>query len=267
MEAQDDTQDASCGDGPGCPDWQRLGPAELSRTTDHGGRAVLRWRLHRYDRPADRRADDEAARAAGHRRERRRSGRHARRRACREGRSRRLHADAAPHRPGVERRALSQAALRRRYRFCSHRARHRRADDDRGEVRLSRELYRRTPRPRPRQQGSGYLRACRGWCGVAPLRPAPDAGAGHQDDLGRLQGGRTSHDRPSRRPGGHDLRPDHQHHGPYPERQDQGLRCHHQATACRHARPAEPGRGRPEGLRGDRLARPLCPRKTRPSRC
>lgn len=50
------------------------------------------------------------------------------------------------------------------------------------------ELDRRASRFHPRQQGSDCLRSC--WCrlGIAPLRSALDAGTGHEDDVGRLQG-------------------------------------------------------------------------------
>ena len=64
------------------------------------------------------------------------------------------------------------------------------------------------------------------------------------DDHRPLQGHRPGDDRSSRRPGRRDVRPDHQHRAPDQDRQDQGLRGHHQGAAVGAARPAHARRVR-----------------------
>ena len=120
---------------------------------------------------------------------------------------------------------------------------------DRGQGRLPGELDRRAARLHPRQQGQGSSRM------PASARRRTSAacsyaGTGHQDDLGALQGHRAGDDRPARRPGGHDVRPDHQHHRPDPKRQGQGLRRDHQGAAVPRCPTCRRWTSRPEGLRG-----------------
>ena len=80
-----------------------------------------------------------------------------------------------------------------------------------GKADLQPGLGRRAARLHPGQRGGGRLRPRRRGCGLAPVRPPLDGRPGHEDDRGGLQGQRAGDDRPARRPGGHDLRPDHEH--------------------------------------------------------
>ena len=86
------------------------------------------------------------------------------------------------------------------------------------------------------EQGRRHPRQCRRRLRLASVRHAASIGARRADDDRALQGHRPGDDRPSRRPGRHHVRPDHQHDRPDQDRQGQGL--------CRdHARaPADPAR-------------------------
>ena len=113
-----------------------VGP-DLPGSDDHHDRAVRGRRPDRYRGPPDRRADDREPWPAGDRRECRRRRRHAGRAPRRHRRPGRLHAAAAPYRPGDQRLPVPQAALQPGRRLRADRAGHRRADDDRGRGRTS----------------------------------------------------------------------------------------------------------------------------------
>ena len=80
-------------------------------------------------------------------------------------------------------------------------------------------------RLRQGQQGEGQPGQRRPGRRLAPVRHALHDGDPDGLYHDPLQGHGPGHERPSRRPGGLHVRPDHQHHQPDQKRQNQGLRC------------------------------------------
>ena len=148
-----------------------------------------------------------------HHRERRRRRRHAGRRQGGQGRARRLHAAAAPHRHGHLAGAVPQAAVQDARRLRVPRHGQRRADDaDRPPDAAGQQL---SPSC---ASGSTPTRARSTWPmpAWAPRRTCAACCSSRRMKVDMTtvpyKGTGAGHDRPARRPGRPDVRPDHQHH-------------------------------------------------------
>ena len=91
------------------------------------------------------------------------------------------------------------------------------------------------------EQGRCHPRQCRRRLGFASVRHGPDEGARRADDHDPLQGHRPRDDRPDRRTGGRDVRPEHQYIRPDQVRQHQGLWRHGEQAPGLAPRPADAG--------------------------
>ncbi|CAA9438900.1 MAG: BUG/TctC family periplasmic protein, partial [uncultured Ramlibacter sp.] len=222
---------------------------------DCAGGSLRRRRPHRRGGPHDLDPDGQVARADRHRGERGRRGRHHRRDQGGPCAAQRLHHLPAPHGHVDGARPVQEAAVRSAEGLRVHRPGGRRADDAAGPQGLPGQQLPGVAGP-SQARGQQGLAGQRGpGRGVAPVRAAvhePSRGGTHH---GAVLGHRSRDERPAGQPGRPAVRPDHPDRAADQGRPGQGVRRHGAQAPGRAAQRAHARRARPEGFRGQGLAR------------